>query len=42
MRSIDDIKNTLVKNDNGNPIFIRDVAEVKFGSFVRYGGFKRW
>ena len=41
MRSIDDIKNTLVKNDNGNPIFIRDVAEVKFGSFVRYGGFTK-
>jgi len=41
MRSLDDIKNTLVKNINGQPIFVRDVAEVKFGSFVRYGAFTR-
>jgi len=41
MRTADDIKNTFVKNINGNPIFIRDVAEVKFGSFVRYGGFTK-
>ena len=39
MRSLDDIKNTEVKNINGQPVFIRDVAKVKFGSFVRYGGF---
>ena len=39
MRSIDDIKNTLVKNIDNNPIFIRDVAAVKFGNFVRYGAF---
>ena len=41
MRSLDDIKNTMVGNRNGNPIFIRDVAEVKFGSFVRYGAFTK-
>jgi len=41
MRSMDDIKNTLVANIDGQPIFIRDVAEVKFGSFVRYGAFTR-
>ena len=41
MRSLDDIKNTLVKNINGNPIFIRDVAEVRFGNFVRYGAFTK-
>ena len=41
MRSLDDIKNTLVANKNGQPIFIRDVAEVKFGSFLRYGGFTK-
>ena len=41
MRSKKDIQNTFVKNINGNPIFIRDVAEVKFGSFVRYGGFTK-
>jgi len=41
MRSIDDVNNTLVKNINGNPIFIRDIAEVKYGSFVRYGAFTK-
>ncbi len=41
MRSLDDIKNTLVKNVKGNPVFIRDIAEVKFGSFVRYGAFTK-
>jgi len=41
MRSIDDIKNTLVKNIDNNAIFIRDVAEVKFGNFVRYGAFTK-
>ncbi len=41
MRSIDDIKNTQVISIDGHPIFIRDVAEVKFGSFVRYGAFTR-
>lgn len=39
MRSLDDIKNTLVTNKDGKPVFIRDVADVKFGSFVRYGAF---
>ena len=39
MRSLDDIRNTVVTNKNGYPIFIRDVAEVRFGSFVRYGSF---
>jgi cobalt-zinc-cadmium resistance protein CzcA len=41
MRSMDDIKNTLVANINDQPVFIRDIAEVKFGSFVRYGAFTR-
>ncbi|MCF6185705.1 MAG: efflux RND transporter permease subunit, partial [Bacteroidales bacterium] len=41
MRSIDDIKNTAVANINGQPVFIRDVAEVKFGSFLRYGAFTK-
>jgi len=39
MRTPDDIKNTLVKNINGQPVFIRDVANIQFGSFARYGGF---
>ena len=41
MRSIDDIKNTVVANINGQPVFIRDVADVRFGSFVRYGAFTK-
>ncbi len=41
MRSADDIKNTFVKNINGSPVFIRDFADVKFGSFVRYGAFTK-
>lgn len=41
MRSSDDIKNTLVKNINNKPVFIRDVAKVKFGSFLRYGAFTK-
>jgi cobalt-zinc-cadmium resistance protein CzcA len=41
MRSIDDIKNTPVTVKNGNPVFIRDVANVKYGSFVRYGAFSK-
>ena len=41
MRSIDDIKNTMVANVDGQPIFIRDVAEVKYGSFVRFGAFTK-
>lgn len=36
--SFDDIKNIVVKtNPNGIPILIKDVAEVNFGSAVRYG-----
>ena len=36
--SLDDVKNISVKNDGGSiPIFIKDVADVRFGSAVRYG-----
>ncbi len=36
--SFEDIKNIVVKtNPNGIPILIKDVAEVQFGSAVRYG-----
>ncbi|MGQ1891412.1 efflux RND transporter permease subunit [Thermophagus sp. OGC60D27] len=39
MRSLDDIRNTPVAKVNGHPVFIRDVAEVRFGSAIRYGAF---
>lgn len=36
--SLEDIKNIAVKNNTGSvPIFIKDVADVRFGSAVRYG-----
>lgn len=36
--SLEDVKNIAVKNTNGSiPIFIKDVAEVRFGNAVRYG-----
>lgn len=38
INSFDDIKNIAVKNNpNGIPIYIKDVAEVRFGNAVRYG-----
>ena len=41
MRTPEDIRNTLVANVEGKPVFIRDVAQVKFGSFLRYGAFTK-
>src|SRR5215204_5255867 len=35
--SIPDIENIVVKNSNGFPLLIRDVAEVRFGQATRYG-----
>lgn len=35
--SLDDIRNIVVKNDNGTPIYIKDVATVGFGSAIRFG-----
>lgn len=40
-RSLQDIENTVVANKQGQPIFIRDIAEVKYGSGVRYGAFTK-
>ncbi|MNK25654.1 Cobalt-zinc-cadmium resistance protein CzcA [compost metagenome] len=35
--SLDDIKKIVVKNSGAVPIYINDVAEVRFGNAVRYG-----
>lgn len=35
--SLDDIKNIVVKNTNGMPIYIKDVAQVGFGRATRFG-----
>ncbi|MCP5275247.1 MAG: CusA/CzcA family heavy metal efflux RND transporter [Burkholderiales bacterium] len=40
VRTLDDIRNIVIKNENGIPILIGDVAErVHFGHQVRYGAF---
>jgi cobalt-zinc-cadmium resistance protein CzcA len=39
-RTIEDIENIVVENNNNTPILIKDVAdEVRYGSAVRYGAF---
>ncbi|RKS53783.1 cobalt-zinc-cadmium resistance protein CzcA [Gillisia mitskevichiae] len=35
--SLDDIKNIVVQNKNGIPVYINDVAKVGFGSATRFG-----
>ncbi len=40
-RSLKDIENSPVANIQGKPVYIRDIAEVKFGSAVRYGAFTK-
>ncbi|HIB47188.1 MAG TPA: CusA/CzcA family heavy metal efflux RND transporter [Flavobacteriaceae bacterium] len=37
IRSLDDIRKIVIKNENGIPITVSDVADVRFGSAVRYG-----
>ncbi|MRH99008.1 CusA/CzcA family heavy metal efflux RND transporter [Kriegella sp. EG-1] len=37
VESLDDIKNIVVKSDDGIPIYIKDVADVGFGSAIRFG-----
>lgn len=40
-RSIEDIENIVVKNVNGIPITVKNVASVSFGEAVRYGAFTK-
>lgn len=35
--SLEDVRNIVVKNTGNVPVFIKDVAEVKFGNATRYG-----
>ena len=37
VKSLDDINNIVVKNENGKPIYIKDVANVGFGNATRFG-----
>lgn len=40
-RSLDDLRKIKIKTFNGSPVFIRDVAEVRYGFLPRYGAFTR-
>ena len=35
--SLEDIRNIVVKNEGGVPIYIKDIATVDFGSAIRFG-----
>lgn len=37
IKTLDDIRSVVLKAVNGTPVYIRDVAEVRFGEEVRYG-----
>ena len=37
IRGVDDIRSIVLKEFNGTPVYIRDVAEVRVGEEVRYG-----
>src|SRR6185312_1979913 len=37
IQSLDDVRNIVMKEVDGVPVFVRDVAEVKFGAEVRQG-----
>lgn len=37
VRDLDDIRNIVLKEAGGTPVYIRDVAEVRIGTEVRYG-----
>ncbi|GGF38763.1 CusA/CzcA family heavy metal efflux RND transporter [Echinicola rosea] len=40
-RSLDDIRNITIANQNGIPITVNDVADVRYGHAVRYGAFTK-
>lgn len=37
VKSVEDIENIMVRNTNGTPILIKDIASIKFGHANRYG-----
>ncbi len=37
IKTLDDIRSVVLKEANGTPVYIRDVADVRFGEEVRYG-----
>ncbi|AWA28978.1 CusA/CzcA family heavy metal efflux RND transporter [Flavobacterium magnum] len=41
VKTLDDIERIVIKNTNGNPVLVRDVATVQFGNSTRYGAVTR-
>lgn len=41
VKSLTDIENIVVKNQNGNPVLVKDVALVQYGEAPRYGALTR-
>ncbi|UCS92474.1 CusA/CzcA family heavy metal efflux RND transporter [Echinicola marina] len=41
IRNLDEIRNIIISNEEGLPIKIKDVADVRFGHAVRYGAFTK-
>ncbi len=39
--SLEDLKNIVIKTEDGLPILVKDVAKVHYGSAVRYGAFTK-
>jgi heavy metal efflux system protein len=37
IQNLNDVRDIVVKSDNGRPVFIADVAEVRIGALTRYG-----
>lgn len=37
LKTVDDIRNVVLKEVNGTPVYVRDVADVQIGDEVRYG-----
>ncbi len=37
IKSVDDIKNIVIKEEHGTPVYVRDVADVQIGHAVRHG-----
>ena len=37
VNSLDDIRNIVVQNEDGLPVYIKDIAEVGFGQAIRFG-----
>lgn len=40
-RTLDDVRNTVIKGQQGSPVRIADVAEVRMGELTRYGAVSR-